>query len=98
VLLLGEGEGGRLRLGSGRERHVRVPNLEYEVEIEKRGERLWVRSSREGLAEESHVVHFPPPVRVDLALGAPRGSRPPFGFSFEPLIRSPLAPERDPGG
>jgi hypothetical protein len=98
VLLLGEGEGGRLRLGPARERHVRVTSLEYEVVIEKRGERLWVRSSREGVAEETQVVHFPPPRRVDLALGAPRGSRPPFGFSFEPLVRPPLARERDPGG
>jgi hypothetical protein len=90
VLLLGEGEGGRLRIGAAAERHVRVANLETEIEIMKLGPRIFVRCdaplrSTAGTEKEGFSIPCPPPRRFDLTCGTNRGSRPPFGVVIAPV-------------
>jgi hypothetical protein len=90
ILLLGEGEGGRLRIGAGVERHVRVPTLAHEITIVREGEDLFVRCAAGVRAARSeHEGRFrlpcPPPQRVDLWIGRSEGGRPPFGLAIAPL-------------
>ncbi len=90
VCLLGEGEGGRLRIGAAEGRHVRIPNLRHEIAIVLSGGRLEFRSEsgvqasgREPRANAT--LPFPPPQRFDLSVGRPEGSRPPFSISLSPF-------------
>ncbi len=89
VVLFGEGEGGRLRVGAAAQRHVRVPNLSREIELQREGQRILVRCA-EGVradqqaAGESFSLPCPPPERVHLSFGTAQDGRPPFGFSLEP--------------
>ena len=105
IVLLGEGEGGRLRVGAAAERHVRVPNLEPEIELMKLGPRLFVRCnvvlrSSVGTEKEGFSIPCPPAQRFDLTFGTNRGSRPPFGLSIVPvdLFQDPLHEGRGPHG
>lgn len=89
VVLFGDGEGGRLRIGSAGQRHVRVADLEHEVSIVRAGDRLRVRCEAgiQGLPSPgAHEVllPFPPPARVQLDVGRPREGRPPFGLAVGP--------------
>jgi hypothetical protein len=89
VLLLGEGHGGRLRIGAALLRHVRVPCLDHEVEIVRDGDELEVRCAAgvfgEGAtSEETFRFPCPPPRRVDLSVGKAQGARPPFGLTLAP--------------
>jgi len=99
VVLFGDGEGGRLRIGAAAHRHVRVPNLEHEITLVHVDGRLFARceTSVQG-SEESGTEGFslpvPPPQRFHLSFGKPQGSRPPFGLAIEP---SELAEHRTGG-
>lgn len=90
VLLLGEGLGGRLRIGAAAGRHIRVPNLLAGMELVLSGERLLIRSD-DGVAEPggerrtSLGLEFPLVRRTDLLVGTGAEGRPPFGLSFQPL-------------
>jgi hypothetical protein len=98
LILLGDGAGARVRIGAALQRHLRVPNLEHEIELARRGERLVVRADvplhAPELGEEPWVVSLPPPRRLDFTCGPQHGSRPPFGFSLAPVERPAPAAER----
>ena len=90
VVLLGEGEGGRLRIGPAGQRHVRVAGLEHEVAIRRVGERLLVRREPGAAGwpagEPAELtLPFPPRERVQLDLGRPREGRPPLGIAVGPV-------------
>ena len=99
VVLLGEGTGGRVRVGAAEHRHVRIANLPHEIVLVLDGESMLVRCSagvRGGGAptEENFRLPFPPTQRFDLAIGKPVGGRPPFGISIAPRPAvDPSAPE-----
>jgi len=89
VVLFGEGDGGRLRIGAAANRHVRVPGLEHEITLVHRAGRLFVQCDAgvEGAGpagEEGVSLPCPPPQRFDLSIGKPEGSHPPFGLALEP--------------
>ena len=91
-LLLGQGGGGRVRVGAGENRHVRVPTLEQGVTLHLRGDRLEFHA--DGSEGEGVSLPFPPPGRVDLTLGrrveGPAGRpRPPFGLAVSPAPGAP---------
>ncbi len=93
IVLLARGAGGRVRVGAALAHHVRVPNLEFELELEWHGDALVLRCEEPlagALSGPSGRLSFPPRTRLALTCGAPRGSRPPFGLSIEPVER--LAP------
>jgi len=89
IVLFGEGEGGRLRIGAAAQRHVRVANLEHEILLVHQAGRLFVHCEAgveglDGSGEEGVSLPCPPPQRFDLSIGKPKGSHPPFGLAFEP--------------
>ncbi len=90
VVLLAPGAGGRVRIGAALAHHVRVAGLEFELTLEWHAHELRLRS-HEPLAGALRGAHgslpFPPPARLALTCGGAQGSRPPFGFSFEPVER-----------
>lgn len=97
VALLAEGSGGRLSIGPSRLRHVAVRGLELEVALVRSGAQVLVDAERKGgtpsaSSLERFRIPFPPDERIDLQLGRPRGSRPPFALSILPLARSAGAP------
>jgi hypothetical protein len=89
VVLFGDGEGGRLRIGSQGQRHIRVPNLEHEISLVRREDRLLVccegpiRGGGES-ADGIYQLPLPPERRIDLQLGHSQGGRPPFGLGIAP--------------
>lgn len=95
VLLFLEGPAGRVRLGPRRGRHLVVPGLEQDVELElcaARGE-LAVRSQAalevcgwDPVTSEG-ALHLPcpPPARIDVRVGTPRPGAPPQGFALRGL-------------
>ena len=89
IVLFGEGEGGRLRIGAADGRHVRVAGLEHEITLFQREERLIVacEATVQGAeaGEEGVGLPLPPPQRFDLSIGRPVGGRPPFGLAIEPV-------------
>jgi len=88
VLLLAPGRGGRARIGASRAHHVCVPGLEFEVALEWDGSALHLRSDVpfEGVpAGETPALPLPLRSRVTFDAGKPRGSRPPFALTLEPL-------------
>jgi hypothetical protein len=90
IVLLAPGPGGRVRIGSSRSHHVRVPGLDFEVVLEWRGRELVLTSELplEGaFTGERGRIAFPPSARLAFTCGKPRGSRPPFGLCFEPVFR-----------
>lgn len=90
IVLLAAGPGGRVRIGAARDHHVCVPGLDFELVLEWHGNELDLRSELpfEGAAQgERGRFPFPPPARLALTCGKPRGSRPPFGLSIEPVYR-----------
>jgi len=90
IVLLAPGPGGRVRVGSSSRHHMRVPCLEFELVLEWRGDELELASELElegALAGERGRIAFPPGERLALSCGKPRGSRPPFGLSIEPVWR-----------
>ena len=90
IVLLAPGPGGRVGIGPTPCHHVHVPGLDFELSLEWCGEVLELASELpfEGaLTGERGRVPFPPPGRLALSCGKPRGSRPPFGLSFEPVYR-----------
>lgn len=89
VLLLASGPGGRVRIGPGGARHVRVAGLESEIELAWHGAELVLTSELafEGARSGTRVtLPFPPRERLALTSGGPRGARPPFGLSLEPVL------------
>jgi hypothetical protein len=96
IVLLAPGRGGRVRVGAALRHHVRVPGLDFELSFEWRGNELEIESELplEGaLQGERGSIPFPPRARLAFTCGRPRGSRPPFGLSIEPVYR-----ERGRGG
>ena len=90
VLLLAPGAGGRVRIGPAGQRHVRVAGLESELELRWNAGELELSGELpfEGAASGTRVrLPFPPRERLSLTCGGPRGSRPPFGLSLEPVLR-----------
>lgn len=94
VLLFGEGEAGRIRMGARTSRHFVVPSLEEEVTLVQSGgelrvygqEALRVRPELKGSGEApaEFRLSIPPAERFDF-VGAPRSkNRPPFSFSILP--------------
>ena len=94
ILLLAEGEAGRVRMGALTRCHFAVPGLEEEVTLHLEGGRLHVRSESayrtlpegagSGVAPARLSVPCPPPER-HVFVGAPRGeNRPPFSFTVLP--------------
>ena len=89
VALFGEGEGARLRIGAAANRHIRVPNLEHEISIVARDEKLLVRceagvSRSEETTTDVFSLPCPLPQRVDLQIGTSREGRPPFSLALAP--------------
>jgi hypothetical protein len=90
VVLLAPGPGGRVRIGPARAHAVVVPGLALDLVLEWHGDELEVQSSEplEGALRGTRGrLPFPPPARLALGAGRPQGSRPPFGFSLEPVVR-----------
>lgn len=96
VVLFAPGAGGRVRIGSTLGHVVRVPGLDFELVLEWSGEELALSSElplrREGLRAEDGAqecrelrLAFPPRAHEAFTSGRPLGSRPPFGFSLEPV-------------
>ncbi|MSR61071.1 MAG: hypothetical protein EXS08_01315 [Planctomycetes bacterium] len=104
IVLLAPLAGGRVRVGGAPVHHVRVPGLDFALELEWHGAELRVRCdlplagpgpSASG-SEGACAFPFPPRERVELTCGKPRGSRPPFALSFEPVLLPMASPERPP--
>lgn len=90
VVLLAPGPGGRVRIGPTRAHAVAVPGLAFDLALEWHGAELVVESSAPlaGALTGTHGrLPFPPLTRLALGVGRPEGSRPPFGFSLEPVVR-----------
>jgi hypothetical protein len=90
IVLLAPGPGGRVRIDSSPRAHVRVPGLEFELVLEWRGRELELVSELEfegALSGARGRLAFPPPECLAMTCGRPRGSRPPFGLSLEPVFR-----------
>lgn len=90
IVLLARGPGGRVRIGASPARHVCVPGLAFELELEWSGAELALRSEEPfagALQGERGRLPFPPSERLTLTCGQARGSRPPFGLSLEPVLR-----------
>ena len=96
MLLFAPGAGGRIRIGAGATHQVRVANLEFEVclqlelvgalvELVLTSEQL-LTNTLTGATGQSVRLPFPPRERIQLSVGAARGSRPPFGLSLEPVL------------
>lgn len=95
VILLGDGAAGRLRFGPRLGRHVVVPGLQADVELEfvAAASELLVRSeaplevrgwdARVG-ADGLHLP-CPPPARIDVRVGTAQPGRPPQGFALRSL-------------
>ncbi len=91
ILLLAPDEAGVVRIGSKRDRHIPLADIEHEVSLKLSGRELWihcdggVRNSDGGQAAESSttfVVACPPETPQHLAVRArPRG-RAPLGISL----------------
>jgi hypothetical protein len=99
VLLLAAGAGGRVRIGTAANRHVRIAGLEHEISLVLEGERLRVRcagpsegSEPAALPEEGVSFPLPPRRRIDLSVGQPQGGRPPFGLAVGPADLGPGRP------
>jgi hypothetical protein len=89
VLLLAEGAGGRLGIGAGAQRHVRVPQPGVELELVRSGERLLLASAAEIRGAEAGEgglsLPCPPPRRFVISL-APQAARlTPFSLALEPV-------------
>jgi len=92
VVLFAEGPGGRLRVGAGGQRHVRVPRLEAELTLTRTGDRLAVASHGglgRGLVPNGAEVHadelaLPPTERRDWSVGKASAAGPPVGLSVAP--------------
>ena len=90
ILLLAPGPGGRVRIGATMRDHVRVPGLDFDLVLEWRGSEIELASELpfEGaLQGERGRLLFPPREQLALTCGKPRGSRPPFCLSLEPVYR-----------
>lgn len=94
ILLFASGEGGRVRIGRERHRHVTVPKLEHEIALVLEESRLRLSCGEEilgGAASRAEdgpggvSMPVPPPQRIDLAVGRPVGGRPPFGLVIGPV-------------
>ena len=103
IVLMAEGEGGRLRIGSGAQRLIRVPNLEQQLSIEWYAERLSIRCSEPLLSwaggQNQSQVDLSLPMREQhqLCLGQSRAGRPPFGLGIGPPSAKDLARGGRPG-
>jgi hypothetical protein len=91
IVLVAPGAGGRIRIGSAVQRHVRVPNFGGDCEVVWNGAALEFASKLgvslpAGGAHDSQSVAFPPRERCDLAIGRASGGRPPLWLSLEPLL------------
>lgn len=107
VLLCVPGEGGRLRIGPGRDRHIGVGALAQDLELRFDAGRLVLRCG-EGLRTTTPVegastdgvelsVPWPLPLAIDLAVGQASSKGPPFGVALRPVAeprpRPPIGPE-----
>jgi hypothetical protein len=97
IVLLARGRAGRLRIGSKTNRHVPVPDLAHEVELEWRARELDVRCAggvrMSGGAIDPAVrtisIPCPPELACSFVLGARPNARPPFGIHLRPTEPPP---------
>lgn len=90
IVLLAEGRGGRLRLGSAVSHQVRVPGLAFTLEVLLFPGELEFRCEeplRGALQGTLGRLRFPPTERLSFACGSATGPRPPFGLFLEPVRR-----------
>lgn len=97
VLLLAPGEAGVVRIGSKRNRHIPVADLEHEVSLKLSGNELWVHcaggvrrtdnaraSADEAGSSDTLIVACPPDAPQHLSLRARVRGRAPLGISLRP--------------
>jgi hypothetical protein len=91
ILLFAPDEAGVVRIGSKRDRHIPLADIEHEVSLKLSGRELWihcdggVRNSDDGLGAESSatfVVACPPETPQHLAVRARARGRAPLGISL----------------
>jgi len=84
VILMADGAGGRVRVGAGTQRMIRVPNLEPELSLTREPGRISISSSGAELrlAGEAVGPRLELPLPLDavqhVAVGSSRAGRPPF--------------------
>ena len=93
VLLFPPGPGGRVRIGSRRDRHIAVPDLNREVSLEIEESALVVRCAG-GVRVQGGVsspgpdpalsLPCPPTRSISVSVGARAPDRPPFGITVWP--------------
>jgi hypothetical protein len=103
VILFAEGNGGRLGIGAGRERHVRVPREGLELELVRRAGRLYLTSeARLHGAEPGEgglSLPCPPPRRFVVSVASEAAHPAPFSLAIEPAeVRRGPDPGRSLGG
>jgi len=88
IVLFAEGPGGRLRIGSGAQRLIQVPNLESQLSLEYQAERLTIQCSEALLAwsggsgAERVELSMPLERHEQLSLGSAQAGRPPFSLGI----------------
>ena len=101
IVLFAEGPGGRLRLGSGEQRLIQVPNLEAQLFLECEAQRLRIHCSEPGLSwsggsgAQSIELELPLKRREQISLGAAQAGRPPFSLGI--ATPAPSGSAREPG-
>lgn len=89
ILLLAPGAGGRVRIGAALAHHVRVPGLDFELALEWHARELHLESTLPLAGVEPGArlgIALPPRARQAFSTLRAPGSRPPFGFSLEPVV------------
>jgi hypothetical protein len=95
VVLLASGAAGRVRIGSKRNRHIPVADLEHEVTLEWSGGELrvscagGVRLSSGASGASSLAIPCPPVAASSFVVGARSNARPPFAIHVRPTEPPP---------
>lgn len=88
ILLLAPGEAGVVRIGSKRDRHIPLADIEHEVSLKLSGSELWihcaggVRAVESGDSSDTLVVACPPQSPQHLSVRARAHGRAPVGISL----------------